>query len=546
MKEKGQIRLAVWTLAALFAVLMSIPFLIPGCGFLALTAFAPLFCMERVITRNGLKGWWYYFTAFLAFNILSTWWIWNVSPAGSIAAILINSLEMSLIFAAFRIFKRRCTRGTDWLPYLFFITLWLAWEHIYFNIELSWPWLVLGNAFATSVNLIQWYEITGSLGGSLWILVSGWLLFRLICQLNEGKIKGAKVTGTVLALIILFPAISSFIRYYSYREKGRTIEVVLAQPNVDPFMKYGAIPQDRLDDKLLSLFDAQITPDTKFLISPETFTYNIDIDEPELNASYKKYKDYLSLHPGTNLLVGALTRKTYPSDVKPTPSARPGGGFWYDVFNSAILADDSPFYTYYHKSKLVPGVEIIPWQNSIPWLGKLVEKFGGSPNSYGVMSRMKNLELEDGIGVAPMICYESLYGDYSRHAVLTGASFIAVMTNDGWWGDTPGYHQHFRFARLRAIETRRDVAHAANTGTSGFINQRGDILQKTDWWVEDSIRGEIHTNRHLTFFTLHGDVIGRTAGWATAALILVLIGLCVSDRISGRGRSASGIPSKRS
>ena len=547
MKEKRRTTLSLWLLAALFAVLMSIPFLVSGLGFIALTAFAPLFIMELIICREGIRGgWWYYFCAFLGFNILSTWWIWNVSPAGSIAAILINTLEMSLIFAAMRVFKRHCRHCSGWLPYLFFAALWLGWEHIYFNIELSWPWLVLGNAFATSVNLVQWYEITGVLGGSLWILVSGWLTFKLICSIHEHNVESVRRYAAVLAGIILIPAAASLIRYYSYREEGPAEEVVIAQPNVDPFQKYGVTSQVLLDKKLISLIDEQITPRTRYMITPETFTYDIDIDHPDSNKSYRIYKSYLKAHPDATMLLGALTNKEYEYGDKPTKTARNAGMVWYDVFNSAIVLDSSDRFDFYHKSKLVPGVEIIPWQNSIPWLGKLVEKFGGSPNSYGTMPFMKSLNTKHGTGIAPMICYESLYGDYSRNAVLDGARLLAVITNDGWWGDTPGYHQHFRFARLRAIENRRDVAHAANTGTSGFINQRGDILQKTGWWVETSIRRDVHINSHLTFFTRHGDIIGCIAKWLAPALILLLAGLCVSDKISGRGKSAADYSSRKS
>jgi apolipoprotein N-acyltransferase len=102
---------------------------------------------------------------------------------------------------------------------------------------------------------------------------------------------------------------------------------------------------------------------------------------------------------------------------------------------------------------------------------------------------------------------------------------MAVMTNDGWWGDTPGYRQHFRFASLRAIEMRRDIVHATNTGTSGFINQRGDILQKTDWWVPVAIKENVHLNSEKTIFVKYGDVIGRVSSFLFCLLMLSLIGI---------------------
>lgn len=525
--------MTLWGLALLFAALLSVAFTFEGFGFLALVAFAPLFLMDRLIDRNHVRNaWWYYFGAFLAFNIGATWWIWNVSPVGCVAALLINALEMSVIFLCFRIFKRLCPTGRNCLPHLFFIALWLAWEHLYFNIELSWPWLVLGNAFSTSTKLVQWYEITGCLGGSLWVLLCGWLTYLLICAVLDGRRKAVAGIAVALGLLVVIPASASLVRYYSYKEAGISKECILAQPNVDPFEKYGVTPQSELDDRLVALFDSLITPNTRFLITPETFTYDIDLDNPHFNKSFSKYQDFVCAHPGVTMILGSLTRKMYyVAEDKPTPTARRSGPYWCDIFNSAITFNDGEFYDYYHKSKLVPGVEIIPYQNSVPWLGALVAKFGGSSNSYGTMKEMRALKCDNGDRVAPMICYESVYGDYSRHAVKEGATFLAVITNDGWWGDTPGYHQHFRFAKLRAIENRRDVAHVANTGISGFINQRGDASQMTGWWVETAVRGDIHPNRHRTFFTLHGDIIGRSARWAVMGLLVILLCLAVMKRI---------------
>ena len=541
MKEKTQLHLALWGLVLLFSILTSAAFLVPGLGFIALVGFTPLFCLDKILTDRKVKGaWWYYYAVFLGFNIGATWWIWNVSPAGSVAAILLNALQMALIFLCFRAFKRRCKRGASWLPYIFFIALWIAWEHIYVNIELSWPWLVLGNSLATSVKLAQWYEITGVEGGSLWILLCSWVTFIAIDRLSTGRRKAAGWAIASLAALVVIPACASLIRYYSYRETGEKVECVLAQPNVDPFMKYGYIPQEELDRNLVKLFESQVTPETKYLITPETFTYDLDLDNPDFNASFTKMRELMQANPQATMLLGALTRKVYGvSASKPTPSARKSGSIWYDVYNSAITLNGDGILGFYHKSKLVPGVEIIPYQNALPWLGNLLSKFGGSTSSYGTLERMNAIPGADGNRVAPMICYESVYGDWSAEAVRDGATFLAVITNDGWWGDTPGYHQHFRFAALRAIENRRDVAHVANTGISGFINQRGDVLQKTGWWVETAIRGEVQTNTRLTFFTRHGDLVGRASQWLAAGLILLLLLSLLWDRISGRGRSGA-------
>jgi len=511
VKVEKKIRLKLLLLALLFGVLMSVPYLVPHCGLVALVSFIPLLYMDKIASDNGIRRiWWYHYLAFLLFNIFSTFWIWFVSEVGAIAAIALNTLQMSIVFALYRWSRRVFTYR--WLSYLFLIITWIAWEHVYFEIELSWPWLVLGNSFATSPSLVQWYEITGSLGGTLWILLTNIIIFSTLTLREKVIVRRLTLAACVLVFI---PMAASLIRYYTIdcESGGEKIEVVVVQPNIDPFKKYGILPQEKSDDAMISLVRQVITPQTRYIVTPETFTYDMDLDRPMAHHSFVKYHSFLEEYPNTNLLVGVFSHQIYPTLTPPTHSARRSGDVWYDVFNSAVLMDADNVYSYYHKSKLVPGVEIIPYERYLPFLKKLSSGFGGSGGSYGAQDEMDALEGNDGNKVGPMICYESVYGNFSRMAVVKGATFMAVMTNDGWWGDTPGYRQHFRYAVLRAIELRRDIVHAANTGISGIINRRGDVIIRTGWWVETSFRGNINTNDSLTPFARYGDIIGLVAAY---------------------------------
>ena len=117
---------------------------------------------------------------------------------------------------------------------------------------------------------------------------------------------------------------------------------------------------------------------------------------------------------------------------------------------------------------------------------------------------------DDGLKVAPVICWESVFGEYvTEYVKEKGANLIFIITNDGWWGETPGHRQHNSFARLRAIETRRSIARSANTGISSLINQRGDELQRIGWWERSAIRGSLNASDHLTFYVKHGDYLAR-------------------------------------
>jgi apolipoprotein N-acyltransferase len=107
-------------------------------------------------------------------------------------------------------------------------------------------------------------------------------------------------------------------------------------------------------------------------------------------------------------------------------------------------------------------------------------------------------------------------------SVRKGAQFIAIITNDGWWGNTSGKDQHLDYAKLRAIETRRWVCRSANTGISGFINQRGDVVQRTKWWTRTALKQDINLNSDLTFYVRYGDYLPK-AGSAVAVFLIVFI-----------------------
>jgi apolipoprotein N-acyltransferase len=100
---------------------------------------------------------------------------------------------------------------------------------------------------------------------------------------------------------------------------------------------------------------------------------------------------------------------------------------------------------------------------------------------------------------------------------------LFIITNDGWWKNTSGHRQHFQYARLRAIEFRKCVARSANTGISGFINQRGDVLQSTEWWQPAVIAETLHLNRKVTFYAHYGDYIGFVSAFISALLLLLFV-----------------------
>ena len=520
----------MWILILLSSIMLSLPFLLPGTGWVSLVAFIPLLAAEHIATRERMRLFWVkYYLCFLLWNIFTTFWIYKATLYGAMAAVILNALQMAVIFAMFRWFKR-LTKG--YLPYLFFIIAWLAWEHAYFNWDVSWPWLVLGNAFATSVKSVQWYEYTGALGGSLWILLINTLLFRvLLLAANGEKFKKSAIS---VALLYIVPVVISLAIYHSYKvvpyepSNGSGYrEFTVLQPNIDPYNRKFSQSQYQQDKVLLNLM--QECDSNSIVVAPETFVSPrlsaaaLVENNPHGNSSFNRFGAFAK-ERSLSLIIGAVTDTFYNAQARPTPTARHlGGERWYDRCNSAVFFGSDGRYEFYHKSKLVVLVESTPYKRLFKFVSKFNIDLGGAMGDFAPQSEREIFVTTDSVKIGTAICYESVYGDFYREYVLNGADVMSIITNDGWWGDTPGYRQHLSYASLRAIETRRAIARSANTGISAFIDQKGDIIASTEWWKEDAISADLPLNDKITFFVRHGDIIGRVSEFLYFLFALMVI-----------------------
>ncbi len=549
MKNKA----LIWSLAGISAVLMSLPFLVPHCGFIALFALVPLLCAERIATQAGLKHFfWVHYACFVVFNALTTFWVCNATVGGGIFAVVANAFQMSVVFAIFRL-SRKYFKGS--LPYIILMCTWMAWEKYYLDsAQISWPWLVFGNAFARSIKCIQWYEYTGTLGGSLWVWASNLGIFGMMVALSDGsffgkwniKAKIASVAG--LVAILIGPFIWSAVIWNRYEETDDKLEVFIAQPNIDPYHKFEFLTQKQQNEILLGQIEEGLA-DRKndstatsplLILAPETFTGDAYILNGQLQSStLVKFIDFLQDYPDVNIMFGASSYEYINSALAPSKTARKAGDkTWVESHNSALMTDRSGRLGIFHKSKLVVAVEMTPYPG---FFCKIDDLLGGVMGRCIGQKEISNLNVagSDGskIPVGPVICYESIYGNYCRGYIEKGAKVLAIITNDAWWKDTPGYKQHLSYASLRAIETRRDIARCANTGVSAFIDQKGRILEKSHWWQKETMRGYVNLNTKKTFFVQYGDIIGRVCLFLSLMFSLALIVRVITSRSSASPRS---------
>ncbi|RFP63532.1 apolipoprotein N-acyltransferase [Hymenobacter lapidiphilus] len=509
---------------------------------LLLVAWVPYLLLEQRLSAQGASGWkvWRYgYLTLVLWNLFTTYWVSFSTLSGGIAAVICNALMMSVALVAFYHTKKRF--GPT-LGYLSLPIYWIAFEQLHLHWFLTWPWLTLGNGFATANYLVQWYEYTGFLGGSLWIWAVNLLVFH---SFSRWRAAGPSLGRVQRQRLILLPFLAALLpillsKYIgsNYQEKGATAEVVVVQPNLDPFLEKfeGApnfVPYDQQMARMMTLTEQQLTPQTRLVLWPET-----SLDETYFESNIETYprigqlRQWLATHPGLDLVTGLTTVGQYgPDKAKASSTARFKEDLgYYDLFNAALhLGRATNPAAFYHKSRLVPGVEGVP-----PWLSMFVIDLGGSAGGMGSQPERSVFQTAaaPALRVAPVICYESVYGDFVADYVTEGATLIGIITNDGWWSDSPGHRQHMQYATLRAIETRRDVARSANTGISGFINQKGEITQQSGWWVPAALRGTVHLNTELTFYVRYGELIGPAC---QVLAVLLLLGT-VTAAVVGRKR----------
>ena len=468
---------------------------------------------------------------FLIWNTASIYWVFNSINAvntgfvGTIISLLVSlipyGLGALLMTAAFWMYYRLSTYTSKVLSYVGLIGFYISMEYLHQAWDLAFPWMTLGNGFAGTHQIVQWYEFTGVYGGSLWILLSNILAFEAYQQIKSQK--QYKLAG-IWVLLVLLPIGISIYRYKNYEEKSVPVNVVTVQPNIDPYEKYGSTSATEQLSILTKLSDSVAQPNTEYFIWPETAIPNYaDEDRIRSNPDFLKAQTFLSKYKNGTLITGIESVRFYSDKKTISAKVNPNGGF-YDNYNAAMQVENSASVAFYHKSKLVPGVEKMPFPKVFSFLAPVFAQLGGSVSGWGWQEEPGVFYARSGIGAAPIICYESIWGDWVAGSVKQGAQFIAVITNDGWWGNTSGKDQHLLYAKLRSIETRRYVVRSANTGISGFISQRGDVVQQSKWWTRTAMKADINLNDEITFYVNYGDIIAKISivlGLIAAAFILV-------------------------
>ena len=528
-------------LTLISAMLLSVSWPTYGVPFFIFFALVPLLMMEHGISKFSQykrKSWMVFGLSYLCFiiwNIVTTGWLYgSKNPDGShsllavLFPVLINSLLYSLVFQCYHWYKN--AQGTYW-GLAFFVAIWMSFEKFHLNWELTWPWLNLGNVFSNYPKIIQWYDTLGATGGSFWILLINVLIFYTVRIWEAGrKRKSLIINSLIIVLLIGFPMIISLVKYNQFNEKSiGEVNVLMLQPDLNPYGEKYSKDSITILKELLALAENNSKGKIDYYIAPETaIPGRGSISETAFEKSelLNNVKSFLTKHPGSVFATGISSHRYFlDKNNLPKDAYAINDRMWVESYNSAVQIIPNHKVAVYHKGKLVPGVEIFPYMNVLkPLLGDAMLNLGGTVASLGTDKERTAFSNPFNKGkLAPIICYESIYGEFTTEYVKKGANFLAIMTNDSWWGVTEGHKQLLSYAKLRAIETRREIARSANSGISAHINAKGEILEDTFYGDKTALFAKINLYDGETFYVRSGDFLSRISMFSLGFLLFYFL-----------------------
>jgi len=527
-------------LAILSGVLLGFSFLPIGVltGLLAFIGLIPLFlALDR--STHFAQSFRILLVGMFFFGLTATWWVGGWSGVGDVDPFLMFGGVMLMVIHPFfllvplllyDITRRRYGQTAAFVLLPIFYAGFELWHALG---EVPFPWLSLYNSQTYNTAYIQFIEITGPYALTMLIVIVNILIYRLLFRRTKPKVN--RVVLAALLLLFVIPYGYGAVKLSAVHPVGKSITMTIVQPNINPWAKWQSDDQRIMDTNYTATLKAvhAAGDKTELVIWPETaipFPITTSGQEYFLQQFYR-FEDSLKrpILTGFPDMEFYFTGRNMPDDAKPTPTA----GVFYRSWNAAMLSfRDTHGHEIerYHKQILVPLGEHIPFIDALPFLGSIF-KWSVGLGSWNVGKGYDFFRLPfhqgftgilDTARISTLICYESIYPSFVREFVNRGAEALVVITNDGWYGNSPGPYQHNQFAVLRAIENRRWTVRCANTGVSSVIDDRGRFVLQTPVFAQTSLTYTVPLNDTKTIYTQYGDFIAIPCMWGSGVFSLYI------------------------
>ncbi len=468
------------------------------------------------------------YLAILFFNIITLYWIggWHSDDIflklGGAATVLVHPLFFLVPLLIFYGIKKLSKPSAALILFPF---IWTGFEYSHNLGELVFPWIELGNTETYNISRIQYAELFGVHGITFLICVISVLLYYVLNKIITGKwkliSKPVIINFGIIILLMILPNIYSYNylqnpanyeKYFTAEDSTKIIRTVIVQPNVDPFKKWAG-DSDKLVSSYIEMMNQSLALNPDLIVLNETAVPYYFLEDYNYTNTVK-FIDFVNKNNKT-LLMGIPHLQYFPDSVSVPEDSKimSQSRRRYGTYNSAILLEpgkNTDEYQIHKKAKLVPFSEHTPYKKYLPFLQKLI-KWGVGISSWnpGDSLILFNLNYKKiNTRFAALICFESVFSDYVSEAVKNGAEFLVIITNDGWWGNNSGPIQHEQFAVLRAVENRKWIIRAAQTGISCYIDPLGNTYDRIPYDSEGISVRNIFANSDKTFYSEHGDIAG--------------------------------------
>lgn len=474
-----------WLLALLSGFLLTAAFPPGPLSWVAWVAFIPLFKgLEGLSRKEALSAG---FAFGLAHNLTLLYWVvfvmqhyGNLPMTVSVAILVLFAMYLALYPAVF-CFLSSFLHG----PAFSFKAagLWVVLEFVRANVLTGFPWCLVGHSQYRRLPLIQICDVAGVYGISFLVLFANACLYRLLFQPPR---RAGRMEWSALLLLVLFSLGYGYHRLAETPQREKPFRVAIVQGNIDQSVKWNPAFQAETIAvyRRLSLASRPFAPD--LVVWPETAVP-------------------LFLQDGEPLAVRVLetARESGAYFVLGSPAYGIEGNSLHYHNRAYLIGPTGEVLDAYDKVHLVPFGEYVPLQRFLPFVQRLVVSAG----DFRPGSRLEPLPLSKG-AAGVLICYESIFPELARAMTRSGAELLINLTNDAWYGMTSAPHQHFSMAVFRAVENRRPLVRAANTGFSAFISARGEILEATELFSEALIHRALERgSSRLTLYARYGDLL---------------------------------------
>jgi apolipoprotein N-acyltransferase len=472
-----------------------------------------LYQMTRATPRQALLGG---AAMGLVFHLGNLYWITGVmvhygglGRAASVSVLFALVAYLALYSSAFGgLAAAACSRGRT---AALFVTpvFWVGLE-LFRNYPFGgFPWCLLGYSQVSVLPVLQIASLTSIHGVSLLVVLVNALIAYWLCGpgLKRGLVAAAPV-ALLLALTLGF----------GYRELARPLPpasfpVAAVQGNVLQEHKWEPGWATKIFTTHLELSTRATEQGARLVVWPESSTpFHFD-GTPALAEAMRSFVRQTDSY----LLFG--------SDDYIFPDRRDGGPD-YQAFNGAkLLSPDGRVLLRYHKIFLVPFGEFVPLHSLLFFAESVVQNVSDFSAGEDVV-----VAPVDGKNIGAFICYEAIYPDLVRRFVEDGAALLVNVTNDAWFGRSSAPYQHLSQAIARAVETRRYLVRAANTGISALVDPYGRVLARSELFVPDVIVGKVSFLEEETFYVRHGNFLPRSMAVVTLIFGAVAIALHLRDK----------------